>query len=148
MNKDEYFLHLAFEVAKASRCIRAKYGSVIVSRDGRIVSTGYNGKPRGSINDDICYREGLPDNAAKPNCCLHSEANALMFSSPEEREGGTIYVSGIPCTDCTLLIAQSGLSRLVYYEGENYVNGHKGNLDLEFYRKYGMSFEVVVMTNV
>lgn len=142
MTRDDYFMGLAFQVAKASKCVRAKYGSVLVSRDGRIISTGYNGKPRGSSNDHICYRQGLPDNAAKPNCCLHSEANCLMFSSPDERMGGTLYVSGIPCTDCTLLIAQSGVARLVYYDGPT-SSGHKGNFDLSFYEQYGMKFEVI-----
>lgn len=134
-NKDFYFMNIAHEVAKASKCIRARYGSVIVSEDGRIVSTGYNGKPRGSVNDQICYRDGLPDNAAKPNCCLHSEANALMFSNPEERKNGTIYVSGIPCTDCTLMILQSGLKRCVFYSGKNEYN-HRGNFSWEFLEKY------------
>jgi dCMP deaminase len=141
--KDTHFMEIAFHIASASKCIRAKYGTVIVSKDGRIVSTGRNGKPRGSINDDVCYREGLPANSRElPNCCLHSESNALMFCSPEEREGATMYVSGIPCTDCALLIAQSGISRLVYYVGEQ-SSGHKGNFDLEFYGKYGMKFELV-----
>lgn len=133
---------LAFHVSTASKCLRAKYGSVLVSKDGRIISTGYNGKPRGSSNDNVCYREGLEDNAPKPNCCLHSEASCIVFCSPEEREGATMYVSGIPCTDCALLIAQSGISRLVYYVGEQ-PSGHKGNFDLEFYTKYGMKFELV-----
>lgn len=136
MPSDTYFMNIALDVAKGSKCIRAKYGSVIVSRDGRIVSTGYNGKPRGAINDYICYREGLEDNAAKPNCCLHSEANALLFSSPEERIGGTIYVSGRPCTDCLLLIFQSGLSELVYLDEDN-ATGHSGNINQTFILKYG-----------
>lgn len=141
MTKDEYFMGLAFQVAQASKCLRAKYGSVLVSKDGRIISTGYNGKPRGSINDGVCYRQNLPDNASKPNCCLHSESNCIMFSDPIEREGGTLYVSGIPCTDCALLIAQSGIARLVYYKGSA-SSGHKGDFDESFYEKYGMSFQV------
>lgn len=140
--QDAYYLRLAFEIAQGSRCVRAQYGSVLVSADGRIISTGYNGKPRKSINDHICYREGLPDNAAKPNCCLHSEHNCLLFSDPVARQGGTLYVSGIPCTDCALSIAQSGVARLVYYAGPAHT-GHFGNFDLDFYMKYGMTFEVV-----
>lgn len=142
MSKDDHFMNLAFVVANASKCKRAQYGSVLVSADGRVISTGRNGKPSGSSNDDICYREGLPDNASKPNCCLHSEANCLLFSDPVARQGGTLYVSGIPCTDCALLIAQSGVSRLVYYDGPS-ESGHKGNFDLDFYHKYGMTFEIV-----
>ena len=103
--KDRYYLTLARSVALGSKCSRARYGTVIVHRDGHIISTGYNGKPAGSTNDHICYREGLPDNAAKPNCCLHSEANALLFAGVVQTTGATVYVSGVPCTDCILLMA-------------------------------------------
>ncbi|HMN11177.1 MAG TPA: deaminase [Bellilinea sp.] len=142
MPSDKYFMDLAFAIANASKCVRAKYGTVIVSHDGRIVSTGYNGKPRGSTNDHLCYRNNLPANSPKPKCCLHSEANALLFAGAERTQGATLYVSGVPCTDCALLIQQAGISRLVYYSGEN-AFGHRGNFDTEFYRAYGMTFEVV-----
>lgn len=135
MNKDKYFMEIAFKVAEASKCKRAKYGAVLVSPDGRIVSTGFNGKPRGAINDNVCYREGLPDNASKPNCCLHSEANCLFFASPEERIGSTLYVSGIPCTDCLLLCMQAQIGRLVFFEN---ADGHKGDMNREFINKYGI----------
>jgi len=139
MTKDNYYLNLAFEIAKASKCVRAQYGSVIVSKDGRVVSTGYNGKPRGSINDTVCYRIGLPDNSpAKENCCLHSEANAITFCNPLERHDATIYVSGIPCTDCLLLIMQSGITRVIYFSGEQ-SHGHSGNSNQDFLDKYGFS---------
>jgi len=139
---DDYYMRLAIQVATGSKCKRAKYGTVIVAKDGRIISTGVNGKPRGSKNDDVCYRESLADNAARPNCCLHSEMNALLFSDPIAREGSTIYVSGIPCTDCALAIAQSGVARLVYLD-DAFLNKHHGNFDMDFYNKYGMKFEVV-----
>ena len=138
---DLYYLRMAQLTATKSKCRRAQYGAVIVAVDNRIVAHGFNGKPRGSSNDDTCYRLGLPDNAAKPNCCLHSESSAIIFSSPAEREGGTMYVSGVPCTDCALLIAQAGIARLVYLDGDSH--GHRGNFDLEFYTKYGMKFAVV-----
>jgi len=141
--KDVYFMRLALDVAKGSKCVRAQYGSVIVSRDGRIISTGYNGKPRGSSNDHICYRVGLEDNAAKPNCCLHSEANALLFSNPLDRMGGTIYVSGRPCTDCLLMIFQSGISRLVYLDEDN-STGHSGNINQSFISDYGFCDKLIV----
>lgn len=142
MNKNDYYMKLAFDIAQASKCVRAKYGSVLVSQDGRIVATAYNGKPRNSVNDLQCYRIGLEDNAPKPNCCLHAETNLIIFSSPEERLGSTVYVSGIPCTDCILLLAQSKIAKLVYYNGTAQT-GHKGNFDINFYKKYGMTFEIV-----
>ncbi len=132
-DRDRYFMKMALHTATASKCVRAQYGTVIVTNDGRVASTGFNGKPRGSRNDDVCYREGLPPSAPKENCCLHSEANAIMFSSPEERRGATIYVSGVPCRDCSLLIMQSGVTRLVYLDAGMHVDP---TMD-EFWEKYG-----------
>ena len=142
-HKDAYYLNLAFAVARGSKCLRAHYGTVIVNH-GRIVATGYNGKPPGSINDHICYREGLPDNASKPNCCIHSEVNAIIHSAPEERMGATMYVSGIPCSDCALVIMGSGIRRLVFYDGPS-DTGHRGNSDLEFWRKYGFDQKIEIV---
>ncbi len=141
--KDEYYMHLAFAVALGSKCLRAHYGTIIV-KDGRIVATGYNGKPAGSINDHVCYREGLPDNASKPNCCIHSELNAIIHSAPEERLGATMYVSGIPCTDCSLAIMQSGIARLVFYDGPS-DTGHRGNSNQEFWQKYGFDARIDIV---
>lgn len=147
-NRDKHFMLLAFIISEQSKCIRAQYGSVLVSSDGRIVSTGYNGKPRGSINDDICYRVGLqPNTNVVPDCCLHSEANCLLFASPEEKIGSTLYVSGIPCENCSLMIAQSKISRLVYYTGEQ-AHGHSGDFNLDFYNKYGMKYELIAMDEI
>lgn len=143
---DKHFMDIAFLVASASKCRRAQFGSVIVSADGRIVATGRNGKPRGSINDDICYREGLPPNSPKINCCTHSEANSILFSSPLERQGGTMYVSGKPCADCQLLIAQSGVVRLVFWAGEN-DHGHPGWVGEDIWEKYGITIERTPFTN-
>ena len=140
-----YFLNLALQVSTASKCLRAQYGTVIISRDGRVVSTGYNGKPRGSCNDNECYRLGLPDNASKPNCCLHSETNALLFCNPLEVRGGTMYVSGIPCIDCMLLIMQSGIGKLVYLNASS-ASGHKGNFDIAFVEKYGFMDKIEIVS--
>lgn len=138
--KDLYYLRITKTIAEGSKCLRAKYAAILV-KDGRIIATGYNGKPKGAINDHICYRENLEDNAAKPNCCIHSEANCLLHSSPIERVGATMYVSGIPCTDCSLLIMASGVSRLVYLNGAA-SSGHLGNSDLEYFKRYG--FETTI----
>lgn len=146
MERDRYFLLLTSDISQRSKCLRAQYGSLIVSADSRIVSTGYNGKPRHAINDQVCYRGDFQANAPKPNCCIHSEANAIAFCSPQDRRGGTIYVSGVPCTDCLLLILQSGLSRVVYLEQKVYspmLGDHSGDTEAEFILKYGVPIEVV-----
>lgn len=145
LKQDRHYMELAFKVSEESKCVRAHYGSVIVSSDGRIVSTGRNGKPRGSINDHICYREGLPPNSPKQNCCLHSEQNAIMFCSPVDRMNGTIYVSGVCCNDCALIIMQSGLRRLVYYDGAT-SSGHIGSSTNELWEAYGSTIDRVAFS--
>lgn len=149
MPSDEYFMRIALEVAKGSRCKRAKYGTVIVSCDKRIISCGMNGKPSGSNCDDICFRDGLPANSKeKPNCCIHSEISALLFSSPVDRRMGTAYISGVPCVDCCLVLANSCLSRIVYLDEEE-GNGHRGNGGLHIFEQYGLlnRIEISKMTN-
>ena len=146
---DRYYIKMAETVSTASKCGRAKYGSVIVSSDSRVISTGYNGKPKNSCNDCICYRENITPNTPastiikhyKNNCCLHSETNALLFSNPVDRQRGTIYVSGVPCNDCALLIMQSGLARIVYQDVTT-PEGHRGSSDEEFWKKYNVPIEV------
>lgn len=136
--RDRYYMDLVRQIATGSKCIRAHYGTLIVAACGRrIVSTAYNGKPAGSCNDGVCYRLNLPPNAPKENCCLHSEANAIMFSNPADRLGGGMYVSGVPCNDCGLLIMQSGVARLVYFDGAEALRGHVGSSTDAFWQKYG-----------
>lgn len=140
-SKDTVYMLMAMQHARLSKCIRAQYGAILVSADGFLVGGGYNGKPAGSINDMVCYRMGLEDNASKPNCCLHAEDNAITLTDRSLYIGGTIYVSGIPCTDCALKIAQSGLVRCVYLVDPD--GPHQGNFDQEFAGKYGMRVEFV-----
>ena len=120
---DRYFLNLAAETATRSNCVRRHHGAVIV-RKRRIRSTGYNGPPSGHPHCDTgaCPR-GRSRTASgwgHDNCiAIHAEANAILLSSPEEREGATIYITGVPCFACAKLIANSGI-REVVTEGETY----------------------------
>lgn len=145
---DRYYMRLAFQIAQGSKCVRAQYGSVIVAADGkRIVATGYNGKPAGSCNDGVCYRmNAQPNDRNVRPCCLHSERNALMFSNPLDRQGGTLYVSGRPCAECALAIMQSGIRRLVWYAGDT-AHGHAGDSNDDLWTSYGVPIERVAYTD-
>lgn len=110
------WMRVALAIAEHSRCHRTKYGTVVLDAQGRVVATGHNGKPADALNDHICYREDLPPDAPKAKCCLHSEQNALVFGNYHEYQGGTIYVTGMPCEDCALLIAQARITTLVCLE--------------------------------
>ena len=142
---DRHYMELARGVATASKCRRARFGSVVVSADNRIVGTGRNGKPAGSLCDDVCFRDGLPPNTPGHNCCIHSEVNALLFVSPADRRGGTLYVTGRPCNDCTLVILNSGIVRLVYLAVTD--GTHPGWRGEDVVAKYGVPLEVVAYSD-
>jgi dCMP deaminase len=120
---DRYFLNLAQETATRSNCVRRRHGAVIV-KQRRIRSTGYNGPPSGHphCDDGACprARAETPSGWGHDNCvAIHAEANAILYSSPEEREGASIYITGVPCFGCAKLIANSGITEVVT-EGEIY----------------------------
>lgn len=122
---DEYFLGLAQAASTRATCTRRKHGAVI-AKDRRIVATGYNGAPSGYPHcaDGACprARSDAPQGHEYDECiAIHAEANALLFSAPEERTGATLYCTGAPCFGCAKLIANSGIAEVVAgggrYEG-------------------------------
>ena len=120
---NEYFLNIAREVAQRSTCERAQVGAVIV-KDKRILTTGYNGSPRGLAH---CTEIGcLMDNG---HCVrtLHAEQNAIIQAALHGviTEGATIYVTHQPCFNCAKTIINAGISEIVYdreYHDDRYVN--------------------------
>ena len=99
ISKRDYYLSIAAEVSKRSTCLRRQYGAVIVKND-EIVSTGYNGAPRGEDNCcDIgtCWRErnNIPHGEQYEKCvAVHAEQNAIISASRREMLGATLYLAG------------------------------------------------------
>lgn len=108
---DKSYLEMAAVWAKNSYCVRRQVGAIIVK--GRmIISDGYNGTPCGFEN--VCEDEaGL----TKPYV-LHAEANAItkVAKSNNSSEGATLYVTAAPCMECSKLIIQAGIARVVYHD--------------------------------
>ncbi len=116
---DEYFMEIARQVATRSTCLRRHVGAIIV-RDKRILSTGYNGPPRGLQHCDEagCLREqlGIPSGQRQEICRgLHAEQNAIIQAALHgvSVEGGTVYVTHQPCITCAKMIINSGIVRAV-----------------------------------
>ena len=110
LNKyDKAYLRIAREWSQLSYCVRKKVGAIIV-KDRMIISDGYNGTPSGFEN--CCEDE---DNLTKWYV-LHAEANAILkvARSTQSCEGATLYITMSPCKDCSKLIHQSGIKRVVY----------------------------------
>jgi len=133
-SKEEYYLRLAEQVSARSTCLRKRFGAVIV-RDDQIISTGYNGAPRGTPNClelGICPREeaGIPAGQRYELCrSVHAEANAIIHASRLEMLDGVLYLACVdaktgelvpdvrPCKMCTRLIINAGLREVVVREG-------------------------------
>lgn len=136
-DKEHYYLDLALDVAKRSTCLRRKYGAVIV-KDDRIISTGYNGAPRGRENccdRGVCLREELkvPSGQRYELCrSVHAEANAIIHANYTDMIGGTLYLAGCdaltgvplpisePCSMCKRMIINAQIERVVSW------NNNKG----------------------
>jgi len=124
---DKAYLRIAREWSKLSHCKRKQVGALIV-KDRMIISDGYNGTPTGFEN--CCEDE---KNVTKWYV-LHAEANAILkvAASTQSCMGATLYITLSPCKECSKLIHQAGITRLVYYID------YKDNVGLEFLRKAGV----------
>ena len=129
-NKQNYYLDIADAVLERSTCLRRKYGAIIVRND-EIISTGYNGAPRGRKNcSDLgfCTREDLkiPSGERYELCrSVHAEANAIISASRRDMIGATIYLVGrdarsnellrdaMSCSMCKRQIINAGIDRVV-----------------------------------
>lgn len=109
---DQYFMDIAFDVAKRSTCPRAQVGAIIV-RDKRILTTGYNGAPAGlpHCTDVGCLM--IEDHCQRT---LHAEQNAIIQAALHgvSVAGGTLYVTHQPCHTCAKMIINGGIERVIY----------------------------------
>lgn len=115
---DQRYLKMAMIWAQNSYCKRRHVGALIV-KDKMIISDGYNGTPSGFEN--ICEDE---NNNTKPYV-LHAEANAItkVAKSGNSSEGSTLYVTSSPCLECSKLIIQAGIKRVVFTESYRLEDG-------------------------
>lgn len=141
ISKEKYYLSIAESVAQRSTCLRRRYGAVIVNND-EIVSTGYNGAPRGErncVDCGVCRRDELriPKGERYELCCaVHAEQNAIISASRKEMLGGTIYITGLekdgsyanpaPCIMCRRFIKNAGIVKCI-----GMVNGEPQEISLD-----------------
>lgn len=134
-SKEDYYLNIAEEVARRGTCLRRLFGAVIV-QDDQIISTGYVGAPRGSVNCiDLaeCPRQkaNIPPGERYELCrSVHAEMNAIIHASRREMLGSTIYLACLdpqtgarvggtrPCKLCTRMIINAGIERVIVREAD------------------------------
>ena len=135
-----YFMKVAKLAAENSYSRRAKVGAIIV-RDGRIISTGWNGQPRGFNN--CCEKEVVLPNGERTletlPTVIHAEMNALFWCSKTEiiSDNSELYVTLSPCVNCALGIIQCGIKK-VYYLDE-----YRDTSGLELLKRCGIELEQV-----
>lgn len=129
---DKAYLRIAQEWSKLSHCKRKQVGALIV-KGKMIISDGYNGTPTGFENyceDEDGYTKWY---------VLHAEANAILkvAASTQSCQGATLYITLSPCKECSKLILQAGIKRLVYFLD------YKDNSGLEFLSKSGIEIKQI-----
>ena len=115
INWDEYFMGIAMLPAKRSKDPNTQVGACIVSDDNIIISTGYNGMPKGCSDDEFPWdRKGENEAATKYPYVVHAELNAILNASGRDLRGSRIYVALFPCNECAKAIIQSGIKEVMY----------------------------------
>lgn len=135
LSKDRYYLNIADAISLRATCIRRRYGAVIVKND-EIISSGYNGAPRGRCNCTdlgVCLRKAnnIPAGQRYELCrSVHAEANAIISAHRDEMIGATLYLYGSdadtnqrlavsePCAMCKRLIINAGITSVVSEDAE------------------------------
>jgi dCMP deaminase len=121
---DTVFINTAKQISTLSHCVRSKVGAVIV-KDGNIISFGYNGTPSGMNNsceeNDITFPH-----------VIHAECNAILKAAKTGNsvDGSTLYLTLSPCLDCSKLILQSGIKKVVY------LNVYRNTQGIDFLKQF------------
>ena len=144
ISKENYYLDIAETVLERATCLRRVYGAIIVKND-EIISTGYNGAPRGRkncVDMGFCTREAMqvPRGERYELCrSVHAEANAItkVAKSGNSSLGATLYVTASPCIECSKLIIQAGIKRVVYKDEYRLTDG------VDLLRKAGIKVEKI-----
>jgi len=143
MLTDRNFINIALEIATASKCVSKQVGAVIV-RDGRILSTGYNGTPSGYTNCCDHWENNYTSEHHEWSKTyeIHAEMNAIIWAAREgiSIKNATIYVTLEPCSDCSKNIIASGIKRIVYDKSYEHTNS---DVVTKFIKENGVTIEKI-----
>lgn len=141
MISDQNFINIATEIASASKCVSKQVGAVIV-KDGRILSTGYNGTPAGFTNccDHWNNEYTAEHHEWSKTYEIHAEMNAIIWAARKgiSIEGATIYVTLEPCSECSKNLIASGIKKIVY--AKEYEHTHSSSIS-KFLKDNGVIIE-------
>ena len=128
MITEKQYINIAKEIAKSSKCVSKQVGAIIV-KDGRILSTGYNGTPAGykNCNDHWCGKYTDEHHEWSKKHEIHAEMNSIIWAARKgiSVEGASIYVTLEPCYDCSKNIIASGIKEIIYDVHYEYTNSEE-----------------------
>lgn len=138
MTTDTYYLNIARAVAQKSPCLKKHYGAVIVN-NSEIISTGYNGPPRGEPHCTVCKKADHGKDMSTFCTCqsVHAEMNAIISAARKDMIGSTLYLAGFdgqsdfevcaePCEICLRLIKNAGIDKVINISGVMYERDASG----------------------
>ncbi len=130
---DDYFMGVSLLAAERSKDPSTQVGACIVGEDNRILSTGYNGFPKGCSDDKFPWNRDASKGETKYNFVVHAELNAILNAGGKSLVDSRIFVSLFPCHECAKAIIQAGIKEVVYlsdkYNGTESDNASKRMLD-------------------
>lgn len=143
---DSVWMQVSLVMSKRSKCTRAGVGSVIVSADQRVISTGYNGPPSGFPAEGPCsgwcsrsMKDGAGEKDYSDCPSVHAETNAITRADPQELKGATIYTTSSICRGCAKIVANSGVSRVVHIVNDDVYWYRNNDETEEFLEKCGLT---------
>ena len=111
---DDYFMGIALLASMRSKDPNTQVGCCIVNEKKIILSTGYNGFPKGCSDDEYPWEREGESNLTKYPYVVHAELNAILNAGGKSLEGATLYVDLFPCNECAKAIIQAGIAEVVY----------------------------------
>ena len=134
---DEYFMGIAMLAAKRSKDPNTQVGACIVSQDNIIISTGYNGMPKGCSDNEYPWeRDG---DQTKYPYVVHAELNAVLNANGRDLRGSKLYVALFPCNECAKAIIQSGIKELIYLS-DKYHDTHASIASRRMFNMTGVKY--------
>jgi dCMP deaminase len=141
---DDIYMELAVNLARRSHCIKRHVG-VVLAKDTRIISIGYNGPPSGTHNCDEEWPEvGCPrDSKGGCSLAIHAEQNAILYAVKNNIsvEGSTLYTTLSPCLACARIIFSMRIRRVIYLNSYAEHKGIASDEGVDFLRKFGVTVD-------
>ena len=138
---DDIFMELAVNISKRSHCIKAQVG-VVLTKDTRIISIGYNGPPAGTYNcDEKWPGTGCPpDSKGSCSLALHAEENAILYAAKNGTavKGGTLYTTLSPCLSCAKVIYTIEIKKVIYLQSYAAYKKLEKDEGIEFLKEFGI----------